>query len=104
MDEKTIEALAKGECAVERFYGQTVIYIPNLLADRLTKREIKIAAEEIFPPKELERFGWTYWKGKDYACVELPSVIDELTSPHPRWNHPSRIIDKILEQATPHNI
>ena len=40
--------LKKGKYGIELFYGQTILYIPKLIADKIGRLEIYNLAEEIF--------------------------------------------------------
>ncbi len=67
--------MIEGRCVVERFWGQTLIYMPPDWQNSLKDTDITSMVYGVFPKDCLDKFGWNIARGENYFFLELPSVL-----------------------------
>jgi len=91
----------QGKCSIEKFRGQTLIYIPTDIVDKVGEEEVKKVAVDIFSIKNLDTWGHIYRCNEEGACqLEVPSV---LRNPNYEYTHDrteEEINRKIKENPT----
>ncbi|MBI2102329.1 hypothetical protein HYT55_00685 [Candidatus Woesearchaeota archaeon] len=106
--EKFREAEERDEISIERFYGQTVLYIPESIGDVVAGETIWGIVKEYFSEDALNGFSGESHKlepkkygfeisGDYFYSVEFPSVINLQGEPS-IWTVADDIVAKILEE------
>ena len=85
--------MTRGECAVGRFWGQSVLYVPRDIASHVGEKTIFALAIKLFGKQRLEEFGCSKSSTPAYYCIELPSVLTVGTESH----HPD-LMDTLVEK------
>ena len=95
------EELAEGRCAIGRFWGQTVIYVPAPLCDRLDDATIYRLAEDVFTKERMERFRMSsIFRSKTYCEFEVPTSLEpgyQNQQNNPAYRKPDELVAKIME-------
>ena len=98
------EELTKGKCAIGRFRGQTCIYVPAPLSDRLDAETVYRLAAEIFTEEKMDEFKMrgTYdiYKTEHYCQFEVPTSLNweynGRQEENPDYRKPDELVKKIL--------
>lgn len=97
-----LEIIAKGEISVERFFGQTVIYLPIEMGDSVSRTAIERILLEFFSQERLSKFQWDIYKGVHKGIgfyeIEFPSVLVYKSKKQPEFEIPDRIVERIQEE------
>ena len=56
---ESLSIVASGEIGIERFYGQTLVYLPKIIGDRVGRFSITRIALEVFSSEKLRKAGYT---------------------------------------------
>ncbi len=106
--EKFVKAEEKNEISIERFFGQTILYIPEMIGDVVDGETIGGIVKDYFPTEMLngfsgesyrsdpKRYGFEI-KGNSFYSVEFPSVINRADEPS-IWYVADDIAEKILDE------
>ena len=82
------ENLRKGICAIGRFRGQTALFIPRNLVNKVSTEIIDRFAEEVFTKPVLDYFIVSKYECPTYYLLELPPIE----------NHDDQRINKLIEK------
>jgi hypothetical protein len=91
--------VARGECAVGRFRGQTLLYIPIEIAERLGNETLTRLAAEVFSQEKLDRFGFTIFRTNSYCQLELPPVLNVPCQETADFDLPDTLAEKIVDEV-----
>ena len=91
------EAFSKNECLIRRFRGQTVIYIPTGIAEKVDKETLTRFAVEVFTQQRLDEFDYRepFRSSSGHYEFEVPNV--PLESKYPDHQLPNRLVELILD-------
>lgn len=98
LKDNVMEAFSHGKCAVERFWGQTIVYIPPAIALKVGEDNLRLIALEVFGKEKLKNL-YRYYAADDYISLELPSVLDFPGPVHKDYDLPDNLVNKIMEFA-----
>jgi hypothetical protein len=100
------EELTKGKCAIGRFRGQTCIYVPAPLSDRLDAETVYMLAAEIFTEEKMDEFKmrgvYHIYKTETYCQFEVPTSLNRdyaRQEENPDYRKPDELVKKIMALA-----
>lgn len=97
-----LEKVANGEISVERFFGQTVVYFPAEIGDKVGEFFFLKSAMELFSKERLAKTRYEFFSGShegvDFCQVNLPPVLTFDNGPSPDVALPNRFVDKIMKE------
>lgn len=98
-----LDLVAEGKISVEKFFGQTYIYIPQAIGDTIGEVALRDLVLEIFKPVEkLKRHAWSIrqdeYEGVHFYGLNLPSVIIPGQDEQSNWNIPDLFAERIMEE------
>ena len=95
------EELAQGRCAIGRFHGQTIIYVPAPLCERLDFETIQRLAVELYSKEIIDDFGMGgIYKTRSYCQFEVPTALNpdyKRQEENPDYRKPDELVEKILK-------
>jgi len=108
LPKKLAQPFSRGECFVEKFRGQTHIYIPPQRAEKISDEEFIRLSREVFPQSLYENYDdgtlvifSTVYRDEErhYASLTLPPVIGRPFSKEklPYWDVPEKLFRNIME-------
>ncbi|GEM_PF-7134526 len=78
MEQRSIDAILRGEYSVERFWGQTVLYLPGSISVVPEEKRVAVV-HEFFPKFPLDNLNRAavedFHNLPAFYCVEIPSVL-----------------------------
>lgn len=93
-----LEKIVNGEISIEKFWGQTVIYLPADIGDKISKEIIDSILLEFFSKEKLEIYH-TYYHGKlegiRFYSIEFPGVLI-----NKEYDIPDKIVKRIQEESS----
>ena len=97
MEKKSIDKIRRGEAGIERFFGQTVIYLPASLVERIGEQRVIESSLEFFPRTAdddyLPRITGPYeLEGTQYYIFETDSVFEARGREHPKYFVPDKFV------------
>ncbi|GEM_PF-4633351 len=99
-----LEKVAHGQISVERFYGQTYIYIPAAIAETAGGFALTKIVLHYFTKEQLREHEWRIDKGEhqgvSFYMLDLPSVLRPREAEQPEFNKPDSLAQKIQDTYT----
>lgn len=93
-----LEKIAKGEISVEMFWGQTVIYLPADIGNKISREIIDSILLEFFSREKLESYN-TYFQGSlegiRFYSIEFPGILISK-----EYDIPDKIVRRIREESS----
>lgn len=97
------EELRQGRCAIGRFRGQTHIYIPAHLCERLDDDTIRRLAVEVYSQEAIEAFVMgPIGRKRTYYMFEVPPSFNpeyKDQQDNPKYSQPNELVNRIIALA-----
>lgn len=96
------EELVQGRCAIQRFWGQTAIYLPIMIGVRVDDETIRKLADEVYTKPVIDKFLYSIYRDNHFVLFDVPSSLDPRTEDqenNPKYRKPDDLVEKILAAA-----
>jgi hypothetical protein len=97
------EDLANGRCAIGRCMGQTIIYVPAPLCDRLDAETVRRLAVEVYSQEAIDSFCMSgIYKTENFCQFEVPTSLNRdyaRQEENPDYRKPDELVKKIMALA-----
>ena len=94
------EDLANGRCAIGRCMGQTIIYVPALVCERLDVEIVRRLAVEVYSQETIDEFHMSgIYKTEIYCQFEVPTSLNpdyKNQEENPDYRKPDELVEKIM--------